>query len=71
MRESADSVWNRERNRQLAVYRPCPRGVCLGNRKGVGYLSCSDATGRGFTIWIEEEKVFRRLRHALKRFRQS
>jgi len=70
MGESADIVWNGEKNRQLDVYRACPCGVCSKNREGVGYLSFSDANGRGFTIWIEDENVFRRLRHALRRFRK-
>jgi hypothetical protein len=66
MGESADIVWNGEKNRPLDVYRACPCGVCSKNRKGVGYVSFSDANGRGFTIWLENEKVFRRLRGALR-----
>lgn len=72
MRDSADFVWNNgERNRQLSVYRPCPCGTCSSTRKGVGYLSYSDANGRGFTVWIEDEKVFRRLKSALRNFRRE
>jgi len=69
MRESGNLVWTGERNRQLNVYRSCPCGVCSNSVKGVGYLSSSDSTGQGFTIWIEDEEVFRRLRRAIGRFK--
>jgi hypothetical protein len=68
---SVDFAWDGERNRQLDAYRACSCGVCSENRKGVGYLSFSDANGRGFTIWIEHEEVFRKLRRALKSFRKD
>jgi hypothetical protein len=71
MGESADIIWIGEKNRQLGVYRACPCGVCEKSRLGIGYLSFSDANGHGFTIWIEDEKVFRRLRHALRRFKED
>ena len=71
MRESAEVIWNGERNRQLNAYRPCSCGVCSKGRKGVGYLSFSNANGRGFTIWIEDERVFRRLRRALRHLRED
>jgi len=66
VREGCEFVWNGERNRQLHTYRPCLCGVCSKGRKGVGYLSCSDGGGLGFTIWIEDERVFRRLGRALR-----
>jgi len=66
MEEGTDYVWNNgERNRRLSVYRPCPCGTCWRGQQGVGYLSFSDASGRGFTIWIQNERVFQRLRRAL------
>ena len=71
MKKSGDIVWDGERNRQLDVYRACRCGVCSRGPKGVGYLSFSDASGRGLTIWIEDEKVFRRLRNAIRRFRED
>jgi len=71
MRKGGDIVWDGERNRQLDAYRACSCGVCSKSRKGVGYLSFSDARGRGFTIWIEDEMVFRRLRNAIRRFRED
>lgn len=72
MRASADFVWNNgERNRQFNVYRPCPCGTCSSTRKGVGYLSFSDAHGRGFTIWVENEEVFQRLNSTLRHFRKD
>ena len=70
MEVSADFVWKGERNRRLAVYRPCPCCVCWRNRRGVGYLSSSDSRGRGFTLWIADERVFRRLNDALERLRR-
>lgn len=66
MSEDADIVWKGECNRRLGAYRPCPCIVCSRNRRGVGYLSWSDFSGSGFTIWIGDEKVFRRLRRALR-----
>ena len=71
MREGAELVWKGERNRQLNVYRVCPCGVCQGIRRGVGYLSFSDANGRGFTIWIEDEMLFRGLKRALRDSRKD
>lgn len=71
MRESTGLVWKGERNRELNVYRVCPCVVCRTNRRGAGYLSFSDVNGRGFTIWIEDEQVFRRLRRALRHFRKE
>lgn len=66
MRARADFIWKGERNRQLGVYRPCRCRVCSKNRRGVGYLSFSDGNGSGFTVWIENEMVLRRLRTALR-----
>jgi hypothetical protein len=66
MPDSVDFIWNSgEKNRQLAVYRPCPCGTCSIARKGIGYLSFSDAKGEGFTIWLANEEVFERLNGAL------
>jgi len=67
MKVSCDFVWKGEKDRRLSVYRPCACGVCTANRKGVGYLSFSDEDGNGFTIWIQREQVFRKLRSALRR----
>lgn len=71
MREGTDLIWKGERNRRLAVYRPCQCNVCSKSSRGVGYLSFSDADGNGFTVWIEDEKVFRRLKSALNLTRNS
>jgi len=65
MKKGIEFVWDGEKSRQLDVYRPCPCGVCSKNCRGVGYLSFSNANGRGFTVWIQEEKVFRKLKCAL------
>jgi len=56
-----DFVWDGERNRELSVYRPCSCGICSKGRRGVAYLSSSNASGQGFTIWIENEEVVKRL----------
>ncbi len=67
MKRASNFIWYGERGRRLDAYRPCPCGTCSGTRQGVGYLSSSDASGRGFTVWIENEEVFQRLSKALKR----
>ena len=55
-------IWNGQHNRLLSLYRPCVCGCDERNGKhGVGYISASDGDGRGFTLWIEEEKTFKRL----------
>jgi len=66
MSTSAQFTWNGERNRQLGVYRSCPCSICSAGSRGVGYLSFSDASGRGVTVWLENEGVFRRLRDAFR-----
>ena len=72
MAERTDFIWNDgEKNRQLKVYLPCPCGTCSSTRQGVGYLSFSDANGHGFTVWIQNEQVFLRLRSALRQFRKN
>ena len=71
MPEILDFIWNNgEKDRKLGVYRPCSCGTCSKNPKGVGYLSFSDAAGRGLTVWITEEKVFRRLASAIKNYQR-
>jgi len=55
--------WKGEKNRPLQVRRPCPCGCDLRDGyHGVGYLTGSDEEGNGFTIWIESEEVFQRLK---------
>lgn len=52
-------LWKGEPNRVLGTYRPCRCGC--DNRdgmRGVGYLSASDDDGNGFTIWIEDERIY-------------
>jgi|SRR5271170_8002703 len=71
MRESADLIWKGERNRLLDVYRPCECCVCSKSSKGVGYLSFSDTNGNGFTVWIKDETIFRRLATALRLIRHD
>jgi hypothetical protein len=66
MDRKSDFLWRGEKSRPLGVYRPCPCGICRKNRKGVEYLSFSDAEGNGFTIWMKNEKVFRKLKRALR-----
>jgi len=71
MSRGTDFVWKGEKNRRLGVYRACSCAVCSKNRKGVGFISFSGASGRGFTIWIEHEEVFRELREALDHLKKS
>jgi hypothetical protein len=60
-------VWEAgEANRPLGAYRVCSCGVCERSQNGVGYLSYSDAHGKGFTIWIQDERVFEMLEDALR-----
>ena len=58
--------WTGEKNRPLSLQRPCDCG-CDGwdGKHGVGYLTASDERGKGFTIWIESEAVYRRLKAAM------
>jgi hypothetical protein len=66
MQEVREFLWeDQEQNRPLAVHQPCPCGSCM--RLGAGYISGSDAAGRGFTVWIDDEEVFDRLRVAFRR----
>lgn len=71
MESGRESIWNGERNRPLNVYRPCSCIECSANREGVGYLSYSDAGGNGFTLWIEDEAVFRQAQRALGQLRRG
>jgi len=71
MKASSAILWNGDANRELNVYRPCHCGICSAGRRGVGYLSGSDVHGRGFTIWIQDEKLFRRLKRSLGQLRKS
>lgn len=62
--ESAGSAfaWTGEKNRPLSLRRPCECGCDRrSGNKGAGYLTGSDAKGRGFTVWIESETVFKRI----------
>lgn len=44
-------IWNGEENRPLMACRPCECGCdTRDGSKGVGYLTGSDSTGKGFTI---------------------
>ena len=55
-------IWKGEPNRSLALYRPCACGCDSRDRlKSVGYLSGSDDDGNGFSIWIEDERIYRGL----------
>ena len=58
--------WKGTESRKLSLQRPCECG-CDGRdgKKGVGYLIGSDESGKGFTIWIKSEKVFKRLSKCL------
>ena len=53
-------TWLGEKNRPVRLSRPCPCGCDL--RDGgdfVGYVSGSDKQGKGFTVEIDDESVYR------------
>lgn len=55
-------IWKGEPNRVLALSRPCDCGCdSRDGAKGVGYLSGSDDDGNGFTIWIQDERIYANL----------
>ncbi len=59
-------VWQGEVRRPLRLSRPCPCGCdAREGVKGVGCLSGSDGAGKGVTIWIEDEAVYRQLEQLL------
>ena len=55
-------TWRGEENRKFRLQRPC---VCGCDERdgyhGVGYLTGSDALGRGVTVWITDEDVYQAL----------
>lgn len=57
-------VWTGgDENRPLMLKRPCPCGCDVRDgKKGVGYLTGSDENGNGFSLWIESEAAYERLR---------
>ena len=65
-------TWEGEIDRPLQLRRPCSCG-CDGRDGdvGVGYITGSDGRGRGFTVWIEDEDVYKRMEEILKAFRAS
>jgi hypothetical protein len=53
-------IWKGEPNRSFMLSRPCSCGCdSRDGRKGIGYLSGSDDDGNGFSIWIEDERIYR------------
>jgi len=65
-------TWRGEANRRLAAYRPCWCGCDYRDAIfGVGYVSASDSNGNGFTIWIEDERIYLRLEAALNKLRPA
>ena len=66
------SLWKGEPNRPLAMYRPCRCGCDYRNGLlGVGYLSASDDDGNGFTIWIQNERIYTQIKLALRQARRA
>jgi hypothetical protein len=58
-----------EKSRPLQLVRVCPCGCDTrdGDHVGAaGYLTASDDTGQGFTIWIEEEDIFQVIKSAIE-----
>jgi hypothetical protein len=65
-------TWKGESNRVLNTYRPCECGCDYHDGLfGVGYLSGSDEAGNGFTIWIQDERIFALLKAAIRRNRRK
>lgn len=60
-------IWKGEPNRRLTLSRPCVCG-CDSRESGnrIGYLSGSDDDGNGFSIWIEDERIYRNLEAMLE-----
>lgn len=58
-------TWSGDKKRGLSLCRPCSCGCDIRDKpkdwskQYIGYLTGSDAKGNGFTIWIEDEKVFK------------
>lgn len=61
-------IWNAGAcNRTLTAVRPCECGCDFRDGdSGVGYLTGSNANGEGFTIWIENEQVYKLLETLLE-----
>lgn len=58
--------WNGEKNRELRLSRPCECGCDIRDGDwGVGYISGSDESGNGFTVWIDDDVVFSRLEKSM------
>ncbi len=66
---SKDFVWqspNEEPNHYVKVQRPCECGCDFRDGDfGIGYLIGGLGNGKGFTIWIETEEVYQRLRELI------
>jgi hypothetical protein len=56
-------TWVGEKDRPLGVRRPCDCGTCRSSQPpgAVGLLTGSDSEGKGFTVWITDEAVYRSL----------
>jgi hypothetical protein len=53
------SGYNKNPYRQVSLWRPCPCGCDeRDGSTGAGYISGCTKNGKGFTVWIEEEKTF-------------
>lgn len=61
--KAKEILWEGDENRPLQLVRPCSCGCdARGGLPGVGYLTGSTKDGKGVSIWIEDEAVYRRLR---------
>ncbi len=60
MTDQKQLVWEGgDINRPLQLQRPCPCGCDeREGYKSVGYLTGGDGKTGGFTLWIEDEKVY-------------
>jgi len=63
---SEQITWQGEQNREFQLQRPCECGCDVREgAKGVGYLTGSDKSGKGFTVWIENEEVYQAIERVI------
>lgn len=66
----SEYTWRGEPNKPLTLSRPSSDELRHGC-EGVGYLTASDVRGYGFTIWIQNDTVFRQVSLVMKRLNGS
>ena len=61
------TVWKGEESRPARVYRFCDCSTCQSQKEDgdVGYISGSTEGGMGFTVVLNDESVYHRVREVL------